>query len=81
MATSRLKDVEKLASASAWDGLERYMGIVLRRNLGEAIDRLADAIRNLQTVGTRAEENLGRAERSGAEHDHCGARNRLRRYE
>ena len=29
MAASRLRDLEDLASPIAWDGLERYLGVVL----------------------------------------------------
>jgi len=40
MATSRLEDLDSLASPEAWDRLERYMGIAIRKRLGEAIERL-----------------------------------------
>lgn len=40
MAALRLGDLEDLASANAWNSLERYMGTVLRQNLTAAVDRL-----------------------------------------
>lgn len=40
MAALRLGDLEDLASASAWNSLERYTGTVLRQNLDAAVDRL-----------------------------------------
>jgi hypothetical protein len=40
MAVSRLEDLEALASAGAWAGLERYLGVALRQNLAEAVTRL-----------------------------------------
>jgi hypothetical protein len=40
MAASRLGDLEDLASASVWNSLEQYMGIVLRQNLSTAVERL-----------------------------------------
>lgn len=50
MAALRLGDLEDLASASAWDSLERYMGIVLRQNLSAAVDRLQRQAAALQTL-------------------------------
>jgi hypothetical protein len=49
MAALRLGDLEDLASASAWNSLERYMGIVLRQNLSAAVDRLQRQAAALQT--------------------------------
>ncbi len=46
-ATVGLQDVENFASAAAWHSLEGYLGVALRRHLGEAADRLereADAL-------------------------------------
>jgi hypothetical protein len=40
MAASRLGELEDLASPEAWDGLERYLGTTIRRNLTGAVDRL-----------------------------------------
>lgn len=40
MAASRLGDIESLASAEAWEGLEHYVGAALRRNLSGAVQRL-----------------------------------------
>ena len=40
LAVSRLEDLENVASASAWGGLERYLGVALRKNLVEAVARL-----------------------------------------
>jgi hypothetical protein len=50
MAALRLGDLEDLASASAWNSLERYMGIVLRQNLSAAVDRLQRQAAALQTL-------------------------------
>jgi hypothetical protein len=50
MAALRLGDLDDLASASAWDSLERYMGIVLRQNLSAAVDRLQRQAAALQTL-------------------------------
>jgi len=33
LAVSRLGDLETVASPNAWGGLERYLGVALRRNL------------------------------------------------
>jgi hypothetical protein len=35
-----LKDLENFASAEAWRGLEGYLGLALRRHLGDAVGRL-----------------------------------------
>ncbi len=40
MAASRLGKLEDLASPRAWEGLERYVGLVLRQNLTEAVNHL-----------------------------------------
>lgn len=40
MAASRLGDIEALASAEAWEGLEHYVGAALRRHLGGVVRRL-----------------------------------------
>jgi hypothetical protein len=42
MAASRLGKLEDLASSEAWDSLERYLGISIRRNLSGAVDRLQE---------------------------------------
>lgn len=62
MAASRLKDVEKLASATAWEGLERYLGLVLRRNLDQAVERLRRQADVLQAQ-LRAAESAAEMER------------------
>lgn len=43
-----LEEPESLASATAWSALERYLGIALRRQLGEAVARLTRAARQLE---------------------------------
>lgn len=48
MAALRLGDLEDLASASAWNSLERYTGVVLRQNLNAAVDRLQKQAAALQ---------------------------------
>ena len=50
MAASRLRDLEDLASPIAWDGLERYLGVVLRQNLTEAVNRLQQESLILQNL-------------------------------
>jgi len=40
MAARRLEDLESLASPNAWLGLERYLGLSVRRSLLSAIERL-----------------------------------------
>lgn len=40
MAASRLGELDSLASPAAWAGLERHLRTVLRRGLGEAVERL-----------------------------------------
>jgi hypothetical protein len=40
LAASRLEDLENFAAPEAWDGLERYLGVAIRRRLGEAVERL-----------------------------------------
>lgn len=40
MAAERLRELESLASPNAWAGLERYLGLELRRTLKEAVGRL-----------------------------------------
>jgi hypothetical protein len=50
MAASRLSDLEDLAAPSAWDGLERYLGVVLRQNLTEAVNRLQQESLILQNL-------------------------------
>ena len=48
LATSRLGDFDNLASPSAWNGLERYLGITIRGVLKSAVSRLQfkiDALR------------------------------------
>lgn len=40
MAASRLEQLETVASPEAWRGLERYLGVTLRRNIAEAVEQL-----------------------------------------
>ena len=60
MAASRLGNLEELASPSAWNSLERYLGIVLRHNLTRAVNRLQQEATALQVQWHRArsEEEL-----------------------
>lgn len=39
-AVRRLSVLDALASKEAWDGLERYLGVALRRAMGDAVRRL-----------------------------------------
>ena len=54
MAASRLGNLEELASPSAWNSLERYLGIVLRHNLNKAVNRLQQEATALQAQWYRA---------------------------
>ena len=54
MAASRLGKLEDLASPSAWKGLERYLGVVLRQNLTEAVNQLQQESSALQALWNRA---------------------------
>ncbi len=59
MATSRLGDLDNLASPNAWGGLEHYLGTTIRQKLKAAVTRLqwqVDNHRNdLKTVRNEAE--------------------------
>jgi hypothetical protein len=48
-ATERLEDLEASAAPDAWDSLEDYMGVALRRNLEEALERLQCEARALKS--------------------------------
>lgn len=54
MAALRLGDLEDLASANAWNSLERYLGIVLRQNLSAAVDQLQRQAAALQAQWSAA---------------------------
>ena len=65
MAASRLGNLEDLASPNAWDSLERYVGVVLRHNLTEAVNRLqqeATALR-AQWHAAKTDEQLRQVRR------------------
>jgi hypothetical protein len=64
-ATLALQDPENFASASAWAGLERYLGIALRGHLRAVVGRLAGEARELQRAlaGARTEDDLERLRR------------------
>lgn len=55
MAASRLEHLETLASPEAWRGLERYLGVTLRRSLTEAVGQLQK-----EAVVLRAQFNAAR---------------------
>src|SRR4051812_22341546 len=40
VAASGLGNLDDLASASAWSGLEQYLGLTIRRHLDEVVHRL-----------------------------------------
>jgi hypothetical protein len=40
MAATRLENLEDMASPSAWEGLERYLGLAIRRRLLDSTNRL-----------------------------------------
>lgn len=54
IAALRLGDLDDLASVSAWNSLERYLGIVLRQNLSAAVDRLQRQAAALQAQWSAA---------------------------
>ena len=55
MAAQRLGSLEDLASQSAWEGLERYVGVVLRQNLLTAVHQLQQQAKFLQVRWQSAE--------------------------
>ncbi len=65
MAASRLEDLDSLASPDAWDRLERYLGLAIRRRLGEALERLQELASGLHTAfqSAQSEESLERVRR------------------
>ena len=40
LAATGLQNLDDLAAPSAWDGLERYLGLSIRRHLVEVVERL-----------------------------------------
>jgi hypothetical protein len=54
MAALRLGDLDDLASASAWNSLEQYLGLVLRQNLAVAVERLQRQATALQVQWSAA---------------------------
>lgn len=47
LATSRLGDLDNLASPSAWSGLEKYLGIAIRQSLKSTVTRLQHRVEKL----------------------------------
>jgi hypothetical protein len=66
MAALRLGDLEDLASANAWNSLERYLGIVLRQNLSAAVDQLQRQAAALQAQwsAARTPEDIKRVQQN-----------------
>jgi len=62
MAVSRLENLETVASPGAWNGLERYLGVTLRRNLAESVGWLQKeaAVLRAQFDASRTEGDLER---------------------
>lgn len=58
MAASRLGELESLAAPAAWAGLERHLGQVLRRGMGDAIERLKRQAEVLQAQARAAETEV-----------------------
>jgi hypothetical protein len=56
-ATLALQDPESFAPATAWAGLERYLGIALRAHLHTVVGRLAGEARELQRALSAARED------------------------
>ena len=54
MAANRLETFENLAAPAAWDGLERYLGVAIRRSLRAAIVCLQHQAAALQAAFNRA---------------------------
>ncbi|MEM8808276.1 MAG: hypothetical protein AAGF01_19830 [Cyanobacteria bacterium P01_G01_bin.38] len=55
MAAQRLGSLDDLAAPSAWEGLERYVGVVLRQNLLTAVHQLQQQSKFLQARWAAAE--------------------------
>ncbi|MEL6940215.1 MAG: hypothetical protein AAFO84_13590 [Cyanobacteria bacterium J06598_1] len=55
MAAQRLGSLDDLAAPSAWEGLEQYVGVVLRQNLLSAVQQLQQQSKFLQARWTAAE--------------------------
>ncbi|MGE5764776.1 MAG: hypothetical protein ACM3ZF_13150 [Mycobacterium leprae] len=58
-ATLTLDDPESFATAAAWEGLEQYLGLTLRRHLAGVVDRLK---READLLGAQARTARGEAE-------------------
>ncbi|MGB3301032.1 MAG: hypothetical protein WBA76_22410, partial [Phormidesmis sp.] len=58
MAAQRLGSLDDLAAPSAWEGLEQYVGVVLRQNLLTAVHQLQQQSAVLQAKWTAAETLL-----------------------
>ena len=64
-AASRLDLLENLASPAAWNSLERYLGMAVRKNLTEAVEKLrpfATALRR-EVSAARSAADLERVRR------------------
>ncbi|MEE9302724.1 MAG: hypothetical protein V3U84_02960 [Thiotrichaceae bacterium] len=48
LATSRLGDLDNLASPNAWSGLEQYLGTAIRQRLNETVTRLQWQVNKLR---------------------------------
>ncbi len=49
-AVRRLSALDDLASPQAWAGLENYLGVALRRSLGDAVDRLKHSLARVRPM-------------------------------
>ncbi len=54
-AIERMGGLESWASVEAWNGLERYLGVALRKNFADAIERLKQQSGRLKTTMNFAE--------------------------
>ena len=54
MAAERLRDLDGMAAPDAWEGLERYLGVTVRRSLGATAARLAKRGEALRAAHDRA---------------------------
>lgn len=62
VAVTELEDLTRLAASSGWHRLERYLGVALKRTLGECVDRLARhaAVLRAELAAAETDDELAR---------------------
>src|SRR5262245_1842738 len=65
LAASRLRALDELASPGAWQALEQYLGVAIRRSLSDAVARLEEDGNTLQrdNVAARSEADCAQIQR------------------